>query len=98
MPNTIIFSDLDGTLLDAADYSFAAAKPALAMIHERGIPLILCSSKTRSEIEIYRRRLDNVHPFIAENGGGIFIPKGYFSVPAEAVETAEAGGYRIIML
>ncbi len=98
MPNTIIFSDLDGTLLDAADYSFAAAKPALAMIRERGVPLILCSSKTRSEIEAYRRRLDNVHPFIAENGGCIFIPKGYFSVPAEAAETAEAGGYRIIML
>jgi len=32
----------------------------------------------RKEIEYYRKKLDNNHPFISENGGGIFIPKGYF--------------------
>ena len=85
MPDQIIFSDLDGTLLDAADYSFAAAKPALELIRDRGIPLVLCSSKTRAEIEEYRWRLNNEHPFITENGGGIFIPRGYFSVPFEAI-------------
>lgn len=95
MPDTIIFSDLDGTLLDAADYSFAAAKPALGLIRARGIPLVLCSSKTRAEIEEHRRRLNNEHPFIAENGGGIFIPQGYFTVPFEA-ETFD--GYRLVRL
>ena len=55
MPDAIIFSDLDGTLLDQADYSFAAAKPALGMLRTRGIPLVLCSSKTRVEIEEIRR-------------------------------------------
>ncbi|OGS98827.1 MAG: hypothetical protein A3K04_10535, partial [Gallionellales bacterium RBG_16_56_9] len=95
MPKTIIASDLDGTLLDSTDYSFAAAQPALAMIRARDVPLVLCSSKTRAEIEEYRRRLDNGHPFIAENGGGIFIPHGYFSVPLDA---AESGNYRLILL
>ncbi|HEX5339190.1 MAG TPA: HAD-IIB family hydrolase [Gallionella sp.] len=95
MPNTIIFSDLDGTLLDAADYSFAAALPALARLHALDMPLILCSSKSRAEMEVYRHRLNNHHPFIAENGGGIFIPKGYFSVPVEA---AEYDVYLLIML
>lgn len=95
MPDTIIFSDLDGTLLDSADYSFAAALTALEALRARGAPLILCSSKTRAEMEVYRRRLDNGHPFIAENGGGIFIPHGYFSVPFDAVES---GGYRLILL
>lgn len=52
--------------------------PALNLIRERDIPFILCSSKTRGEIELYRTRLKNSHPFISENGGGIFIPKGYF--------------------
>ena len=99
MPKTIIISDLDGTLLDSANYSFAAALPSLGMIRARGVPLVLCSSKTRAEMEVYRRRLDNSHPFIAENGGGIFIPNGYFSVAAHAMESAmESGDCRAIML
>src|SRR3989338_7049413 len=95
MPNTIIISDLDGTLLDAAAYSFDAALPALNLLRARDIPLILCSSKTRAEMEVIRRQLRNDHPFVTENGGGIFIPKEYFSFPVEA---AESGGYRLITL
>jgi mannosyl-3-phosphoglycerate phosphatase len=74
----IIFTDLDGTLLDAETYSFEAALPALRELKDKNIPLVICSSKTRKEIEYYRKKLDNTHPFISENGGGIFIPKGYF--------------------
>jgi len=70
----IIFTDLDGTLLDS-HYSFRKAKPALKQIKEKDIPLLVCSSKTRPEIEHYRKKLHNDHPFISENGGGIFIPK-----------------------
>jgi mannosyl-3-phosphoglycerate phosphatase len=73
----IIFTDLDGTLLDTK-YSYESALPALALIESHKIPLVLCSSKTRSEIEFYRTKLNNDHPFICENGGGIFIPIGYF--------------------
>jgi mannosyl-3-phosphoglycerate phosphatase len=75
----VIFSDLDGTLLDHDNYSWKAARPALEIIHDKKIPLILCSSKTRAEIESVRRKLQNQDPFISENGGGIFIPKDYFA-------------------
>lgn len=95
MPKTIIISDLDGTLLDSRDYSFAAALPALARIQAQDVPLVLCSSKTRAEIELYRQRLANHHPFISENGGGIFIPKGYFSQPLSA---EESGPYQLISI
>ena len=77
MKNIIIFTDLDGTLLDYSTYSFEKALPALQLLKEKDIPLIICSSKTKKEIEYYRRKLDNHHPFISENGGGIFIPKEY---------------------
>jgi mannosyl-3-phosphoglycerate phosphatase family protein len=73
----VIFTDLDGTLLDEA-YSFEPALPALDMIRQRNIPLIISSSKTRREIEFYRNKLGNCDPFVSENGGGIFIPRGYF--------------------
>ena len=80
-PKLVIFTDLDGTLLDRDTYSFSPAKPALHLIRLKNIPLILSSSKTRAEIEIYRKQLENNHPFISENGGAVFIPKGYFSFP-----------------
>ncbi|MBM4308717.1 MAG: HAD-IIB family hydrolase [Deltaproteobacteria bacterium] len=78
-PKPIIFTDLDGTLLDRDTYSFEPVLPALRVIRKRKIPLVLTSSKTRAEIELYRRRIENEHPFISENGGAVFIPKGYFS-------------------
>ena len=78
-PKPIIFTDLDGTLLDRETYSFEPAEPALDLIRQKDIPLVLSSSKTRAEIELYRRKLENDHPFISENGGAVFIPKDYFS-------------------
>jgi mannosyl-3-phosphoglycerate phosphatase family protein len=95
MHKTIIFTDLDGTLLDADNYGYDAALPALAEIAARNIPLVFCSSKTRAEIEVYRERLGNRHPFIVENGGGIFIPHGYFSA---AVAGDAIDGYQRITL
>jgi len=78
-PKLVIFTDLDGCLLDSKTYTFGPAQAALRLIKEKKIPLILVSSKTRVEMEEYRRRLKNNHPFVSENGGAVFIPKGYFS-------------------
>ncbi|MCP4634063.1 MAG: HAD-IIB family hydrolase [candidate division Zixibacteria bacterium] len=74
----IIFTDLDGTLLDAENYSASAAFDALQFIRENRIPLVFVTSKTAMEIQRYRKILKNTHPFICENGGGIYIPRGYF--------------------
>jgi mannosyl-3-phosphoglycerate phosphatase family protein len=96
----VIFTDLDGTLLDYRSYSFEAARPALSLLTERGIPLVLCSSKTKTEIEHYRMRLDNRDPFISENGGGIFIPRGYFqfAFPDDKSSVYEDGDCIVIRL
>ena len=75
----LIFTDLDGTLLDHDSYSFDAALPALRLLEKENIPLVINTSKSRGEIEMYRSLLGNRHPFVSENGGGIFIPERYFS-------------------
>ncbi len=101
MKRYVIFTDLDGTLLDHENYSFAPAIPALRLIREKGIPLVICSSKTRGEIERYREQLENRDPFIAENGGGIFIPTGYFERPllhSSGVSFIVEGGYEVVRL
>ena len=74
----VIFTDLDGTMLDRDTYSYALALPALKRLLENKIPLVFCSAKTRAEQEAYRKELGIGDPFIVENGGAIFIPKGYF--------------------
>jgi len=74
----IVFTDLDGTLLDLVTYSYEKSVAGVKRLKEIGIPLIFCSAKTRAEQEVYRRKLEIFHPFIVENGGAIFIPRGYF--------------------
>jgi len=96
MPKFVIFSDLDGTLLDNETYSFKASTDALYLISSNNIPLVLCSSKTPKEIELYRNLLSNNSPFISENGGGIFVPKTYFS--KEFDFHREVDGYKVIDL
>ncbi|MEW6738594.1 MAG: HAD-IIB family hydrolase [Nitrospirota bacterium] len=98
MKKLVIFADLDGTLLDHYTYSFEKALPALTLLKQKNIPLIICSSKTRKEIEYYRRKLNNHHPFISENGGGIFIPTEYFKFQISNFKSEENGKYRIIRL
>lgn len=75
----IIFTDLDGTLLDFKTYSYKTAKPLIKKIKNKGIPLVFCTAKTKAENEYYRKKLKINDPFIVENGGAIFIPKNYFS-------------------
>ncbi len=77
----VVFTDLDGTLLDAETYSADAAQPSLKRLKELGIPLIFSTSKTRAEVEVWRNTLENSDPFIVENGGALFIPNRYFSHP-----------------
>jgi mannosyl-3-phosphoglycerate phosphatase len=72
----LVFTDLDGTLLGHHDYRWDAARPALDALERLGIPLVFVSSKTRAEMEVWRARMGNRHPFISENGAAIWIPSG----------------------
>ena len=74
MNNYIIFTDLDGTLLDHHDYSFAQAIPALNKIRQLNIPIIINSSKTYAEIKDIRTQLHNNSAFAVENGAALFVP------------------------
>lgn len=73
----IFFTDLDGTLLDY-NYSFKNALQALKRLKQKKIPLIICTSKTRVEIEYYRKLLENKEAFVSENGAAVFVPKELF--------------------
>lgn len=68
----LIFSDLDGTLLDIHTYDWQPAAPWLAKLQAHHIPVIFCSSKTAAEMREIQQTfgLEGL-PFIAENGAVI---------------------------
>ncbi len=75
MTRLLIFTDLDGTLLDHHTYSFKAAQSALLSLKTFSIPCIINTSKTFSELLSLRKDLNHQDPFIVENGSAIYIPK-----------------------
>lgn len=92
----VIFTDLDGTLLERRTYDHRAAGAALALIGERGAPLVFCSSKTRAEQEELRTRLGIGDPFIVEDGGAVYIEREYF--PFSFDYDRLRGEYRVVEL
>lgn len=89
----LIFTDMDGCLLDHYDYGFAAAAPLLQKLEGLHIPVIPNSSKTEAELLYLRKALGNEHPFIIENGAAVFIPLGYF--PQQPDGCAASGDFWI---
>ena len=75
---TVIFTDMDGTLLDHDTYSFDAAKPTLEALEARSIPVIPTTSKTFAEMLVLRETIGLNSPFIVENGAAAYIPHGFF--------------------
>lgn len=84
-PRHLIFSALEGALVDPRTDSYAGAEDALSELERRKIPFVLLTSRTREEVDPIRRKLGHNHPFITENGGGIFFPDGYFSLKIPGV-------------
>lgn len=91
----IIFSDIDGTILDK-NYSFSRARKALEAVRKEDIPVIFCTSKTRKEMDFWVDELGIKDPFIIENGAAIFIPKDYFKF--EFKYDKKADNYFVIQL
>lgn len=92
----IVYSDLDGTLLDHDTYGYEPARPALDLLRKNKIPLILCSSKTRAEMAGIRQELGLEDPFIVENGGAIYIPRRTY--PVKDRPFREQGEFQVIEL
>ncbi len=73
-PHWLVFTDLDGTLLDHDSYDFTPALPAIERLKRNEIPIIPVSSKTLAELEELVTELGLDGPLIAENGTVIQLP------------------------
>ena len=82
----LVFTDLDGTLLDHHSYTAEPARPALARLAAMGALVVIASSKTGSEIARLTDELDLRGPVIAENGAVVNLPE--HCPGREGIETA----------
>ena len=70
MIQALIFTDLDGTLLDDR-YDLVGAAMAMDRVFELGALVVPVSSKTHAEMMLLRAQQSVATPFIFENGAGI---------------------------
>jgi len=75
-PERVVVSGIDGSLLDPVkDYD--PARPAIAALARLGVPLVLCSSRPRAEVELVSRLFGLGAPMIVENGAALVVPDGH---------------------
>ena len=67
----LIFTDLDGSLLDRDTFKFDEIKDYIRQLISKGIFIIPNTSKTEEEILEFNSDLGSSLPFISENGSSI---------------------------
>lgn len=85
----LVYTDLDGTLLDHDTYSFEDAKSTMKKLVRNGHFIIPNTSKTYAELESFQNSAGLNTPFIFENGAAVAIPKDFF--PCQPPETEDMG-------
>ncbi len=93
----LLFTDLDGTLLDPRTYHRTAAQPALQAVRRRRLPLVMVTSKTAAEVWPLLRALRLREPFVVENGGAIFFPARRFPFRIPGSSLARPGWRKITL-
>jgi len=91
LANVLIFTDMDGTLLDHHDYSFAPAIQTLEKLKNLHIPVIPNTSKTRAELMQLREALKLDGAFIVEHGAAAYLPID--SLPKQPEDTELYGEF-----
>ncbi|MBO6960577.1 MAG: mannosyl-3-phosphoglycerate phosphatase-related protein [Prochlorococcus marinus CUG1438] len=69
--NLWVVTDVDGTLMDHS-YDLTPARETIKKLQKLSIPVILCTSKTASEVKVIRKELELTDPYIVENGAAIY--------------------------
>jgi len=91
----IIFSDLDGTLLNHKNFSFDEILVFFKKISKKTI-IIPNTSKTFSEVKKICEDSFLKNPFIVENGSAIFIPINLKLILSNKLQTQE-GYYKLVL-
>jgi mannosyl-3-phosphoglycerate phosphatase len=76
-PSTVVFCAIDAFISPLGKILSGFSEFTAALDHVR-IPEVWLTSRTRLQIDDPRRKLGHTHPFIAEDGCGVYLPEDYF--------------------
>ena len=69
---SVVFLDIDGTLLDSHHQVMPCTRNHLKQLQERGVPLVLCSARPPEGVNLVARQIGLHGPAACYNGGLIF--------------------------
>jgi mannosyl-3-phosphoglycerate phosphatase len=78
-------------LIPASGKTIPGLDEFTAALDHHGIPAVLLTSRTRLQMDDPRRKLSHTHPFIAEDGGGVFLPEDYFHLRPDSSTSRPRG-------
>ncbi|HKT81488.1 MAG TPA: hypothetical protein VJP86_14780 [Vicinamibacterales bacterium] len=85
----VVFADVSQAFLNRDAVSGAGE-----WLAAEDIILVLCSSTTRAELEVYQQKLGIRQPLICESGAAILVPNRYF--PFEVACDRHLTGYQVV--
>ncbi|GBD93696.1 glucosyl-3-phosphoglycerate/mannosyl-3-phosphoglycerate phosphatase [bacterium BMS3Abin05] len=89
----VIFSALEDVLIDTRMLQWDEARHALNQLYLTGVPLVLWSRWTFSEVIYFRGQMGITDPFVVENGGALYVPLGYFDFD---IGSGQRNGHEVI--
>jgi predicted mannosyl-3-phosphoglycerate phosphatase (HAD superfamily) len=75
--SSVLYIAVDA-LLPERGKAIAGFDEFTAALDHAGIPAVWLTSRSRLQFDEPRRKLGHAHPFIAEDGCGVYLPEGYF--------------------
>ena len=69
---SIVFLDIDGTLLDSRHQIMPCTHSCLKSLHQRGVPIVLCSARPPEGVKLVAEQAQLHGPAACYNGGLIF--------------------------
>ncbi len=91
---SVIFLAID-SFLSARGKALAGLDEFSAALDHAGIPMVWVSRKSRAQLDEHVRALGHSHPFLGEDGCGVYLPEGYFHLRPDA-ETIRLGRFTCI--
>lgn len=96
MSRVVVFCRLEGSPFDPYLRPAGPSADALRTLDQQGIVVVFFSSRTRAELELVQEQLGVRHPFVSENGGAVFIRRGYWS-PVDLDNALEIAGFQALV-
>jgi predicted mannosyl-3-phosphoglycerate phosphatase (HAD superfamily) len=85
-PSSVLYIAVD-TLIPTRGKGITGFDDFTAAVEHARIPAVWLTSRSRLQFDEPRRRLGHVHPFIAEDGCGVFLPQDYFHLRSDSTSS-----------